>query len=33
MGKVVYIIFGLALFILLIDAVIDNHKNPPGGNA
>ena len=33
MGKVVYIIFGFALLILFIEAIIDNHKNPPGGNA
>ena len=33
MNSIVYIAFTVALGILLIQAVWDNHQNPPGGYA
>lgn len=33
MSNVIYIVFTLAIGVLLIQAIWDNHHNPPGGCA
>lgn len=30
-GKIIYIVFALAIFILLAQAIDDNYRNPPLG--
>lgn len=33
MNNIVYIVFALTIGVLLIQAIWDNHQNPPGGYA
>jgi len=33
MNSIVYVAFAIAVGVLLIQAVWDNHQNPPGGYA